>query len=168
MPVQEIVEGVSVQLEEKHCVGKTIEEVLDTVAIPFVLENPPLLHCVLAQIEKQKFLLFLDIHHIIADGISLSLLIEDFINLYEGKILSQLSLSYKDYACWLDTFSQSAHFEKQRLFWQHYLKGDLPILQMPTDFIRPTELSLAGERYTVKWEGLIVEQLRQLALEEEI
>ncbi|MEM6361829.1 MAG: condensation domain-containing protein, partial [Bacteroidota bacterium] len=109
-----------------------LEEALDAFIRPFDLSSCPLLRYGIYQNDKQGDFLLVDIHHIVCDGVSLNILMNDFIRLYSGDTLPPLALDYVDYAVWqqagIDTL------EKQRTYWAEqllptYFEPDLPTLQ---------------------------------------
>ncbi|WP_157128227.1 condensation domain-containing protein, partial [Brevibacillus parabrevis] len=67
---------------------------------PFDLRVGPLFRVKAVRLGTDEHLLLLDMHHIIADGISLQIVLQEFAALYEGKSLEPLPMQYKDYANW--------------------------------------------------------------------
>ncbi len=112
---------------------------------PFSLDKAPLMRVKLIQNEKHALMLF-DVHHIIADGTSVELVTRDFNELYIGD-MKPLKLQFKDYVVWLKGYLQSAEMKKQEEYWLRNLSGDLPYLELPTDFERPAIKQFKGKRY---------------------
>ena len=56
-------------------------------------------------------------------------------------------VQYKDYAVWLKEYLQSPEMKKQEEYWLRNLSGNLPYLELPTDFERPAVKQFEGERY---------------------
>ena len=77
-------------------------------------------------------------HHIISDGVSTDILIRDPIDIYEDRELSQLRIQYKDYAVWEKELYDLEKINKQKEYWLDKLSGELPLLNLPTDYERPT------------------------------
>ncbi|MCP4221667.1 MAG: hypothetical protein GY765_43985, partial [bacterium] len=67
----------------------------------FDLSTAPLLRVRLVKKEKQRHIMMLDVHHIAADGVSVSVLTEEFMTLYSGSDPALPELTYKDYAQWI-------------------------------------------------------------------
>ncbi|MBY0220767.1 condensation domain-containing protein, partial [Paenibacillus illinoisensis] len=67
---------------------------------PFHLEEGPLFRVGLIELAAEKHLLLLDMHHIISDGISMTILVREFNALYSGKELPELRVRYRDYGAW--------------------------------------------------------------------
>jgi fengycin family lipopeptide synthetase D len=96
---------------------------------PFDLSQAPLLRVGLVKLEDLKHILMMDMHHIIIDGTSVDILTQEFVSLYKGEELPPVKIQYKD-------FSE----------WQGLLSGELPVLNMPLDFPRPTTQCFEGDR----------------------
>lgn len=52
------------------------------------------------KLAEEEFVLMLDMHHIISDGLSQDILVNDFMQLYDGRTLEPLALQYKDFSEW--------------------------------------------------------------------
>jgi hypothetical protein len=119
-------------------------------------------------VEKEKYMLMVDMHHIIADGISHDILAHDFIRLYTGEPLPPLRLQYKDYSEWQNLQKQSETTARQECFWLKEFEGDIPLLNLPLDYERPEVQSFEGNvanfRIGVEETGA----LKQIAREEEV
>lgn len=107
---------------------------------PFNLSHGPLFQVTLIQIGTQEHVLLLNCHHIISDGWSLSVLARDLGELYAAQVTSQpaalppLPLHYADYARWQHTWPDGAAWPQQMAYWRNQLQGDLPTVDIPTDF----------------------------------
>jgi len=111
---------------------------------PFDLSCAPLIRVGLINVGKQEHLLVFDMHHIISDGVSNSVLSRDFMALYSKEDLPVLRLQYKDYAQWQDDPGQRAALEQQEIFWLKQFQGEIPVLNLPVDYPRPAIRSSAG------------------------
>ncbi|WP_036633577.1 condensation domain-containing protein, partial [Paenibacillus massiliensis] len=90
------------------------------------------------QVQAQgQYLLLLDMHHIVSDGVSMGVLTEEFVRLYDGEELQPLRLQYKDYAIWQQSQAQQAWMQRQEAYWLDTFRGELPVLDLRTDFARP-------------------------------
>ncbi|HLP62676.1 MAG TPA: condensation domain-containing protein, partial [Candidatus Deferrimicrobium sp.] len=109
---------------------------------PFDLSCAPLLRVGLIRIEKQRFLFMLDMHHIVTDGFSQSLLIKEFTELYINpeKELAPLKIQYKDYAL----YQEKKLFKGQETYWLQEFPGEIPVLNLPVDFPRPLVQTFQG------------------------
>ncbi|MFD3259476.1 amino acid adenylation domain-containing protein, partial [Paenibacillus lentus] len=123
-----------------------LQEVTERLVKPFDLTQAPLFRSAVIKTGEEKHLLYFDMHHIISDGVSLGILIEEFMKLYEGENLEPLRIQYKDYAVWQQQHMVSEAFERQEQYWLEALSGELPVLELPTDYPRPLVKSFRGSR----------------------
>ncbi|MCP4213107.1 MAG: AMP-binding protein, partial [bacterium] len=121
-------------------------EIPDDFIRPFKLSRAPLLRVGLLLAAGERYLLLVDKHHIITDGISSNVLKADFTALYlEGeKELPPLRIQYKDFSIWQNSRKQQEQIKKQEDYWLRQLGGELPVLEIPTDYPRPRIQSFEG------------------------
>lgn len=144
-----------------------VNDIIKRFVRPFDLAQSPLLRVGIAQLKKnsqEHVLLLIDMHHIISDGVSHSILVQDFFSLYDGISLPPLKLQYRDYSEWLHQQRQDGVLKHQEGFWLKKFQGDCPILDLPCDFQRPTVQSFAGSRIDFTVAPGPTERLRMLAL----
>ncbi|MCP5047884.1 MAG: amino acid adenylation domain-containing protein, partial [bacterium] len=134
---------------------------------PFDLFRAPLLRVGLAKNSEGKHILMVDMHHIISDGISMDVLETDFIALLEGKALPPLRLHYKDFAQWQTGESEMENIRNQETYWidEFSIRGEIPLLQLPTDNPRPAVQSFDGAAVSFRLSGEDTRRLRAAALE---
>lgn len=107
---------------------------------PFVLDKAPLMRMKLIHMGNQKFLFFMDMHHIIGDGMTMNILKEEFGALYNGATLEPLRVQYKDYSEW----EAKRDLTNQKEYWINQFSDEVPVLDMKTDFPRPKIQSYCG------------------------
>ncbi|NIM17870.1 MAG: amino acid adenylation domain-containing protein, partial [Candidatus Aminicenantes bacterium] len=133
---------------------------------PFDLSKAPLLRVGFVKAGKSKHLLLFDMHHIISDGVSIELLLREFTALYAGEELPLLELQYKDYARWQQKNKGRESLIKQQEYWKEEFSGEIPVLELPTDFVRPGIQSFEGKRLGFEIADEETRRLKALALEE--
>jgi len=111
---------------------------------PFDLSQAPLFRVGVLRLEEEKYLFIVDFHHIIGDGVSVIVLIREFIQLYEGNILSPLRIQYRDYAIWQKRLAVTGELKRQEEYWVKQLDIDIPPLKLPLDYSRPDMMSFEG------------------------
>ncbi|MEH2366779.1 condensation domain-containing protein [Nostoc sp.] len=103
---------------------------------PFDLTKGSLFRVTLLQLAAAEYVLLLTMHHIVADGWAIGVLIHEIATLYEafshGKPsqLSELSIQYADFAVWQRQWLQGERLETQLAYWQKQLGGKLPVLEL--------------------------------------
>ena len=121
--------------------------------MPFVLAAGPPLRTTLFQLADNEYALALTAHHIAIDGWSLGLFMHELVASYgalvEGRmpILPQLQVQYADFAHWQRRWLTGDLLSSQRDYWLGQLGKEPPILDLPTDHVRPAVQTFAGDRY---------------------
>ncbi|MCB0599528.1 MAG: hypothetical protein KDD28_36005, partial [Phaeodactylibacter sp.] len=137
----------------------------------FNLSEGPLLKAELLQTGEDNHLLLFNMHHIISDGWSIEVLLRELSALYDAAVkgrenpLPALKIQYKDYAAWQnELLSDNERLAELRAYWRAQL-ADLPVLELPTDYPRPTVKSYQGSRLRHTFGPEVLEQLEKLSRE---
>ena len=116
----------------------------------FNLEEGPLLRALLIRTEDERYIFSIRFHHIILDGWSLVIFFREFVSIYqslnsdESIVTEFLSLQYKDFTAWQTSFQGSKMYELEKSYWSKQLEN-FPILNFPTDYVRPKTKTYRGE-----------------------
>ncbi|MGE6631993.1 amino acid adenylation domain-containing protein, partial [Bacillus sp. NPDC077027] len=161
--VQRIEEQVKVEIEHITQVDADIDQLMAQFIRPFDLAKAPLIRIGLMRKSAEVHYLFIDMHHIISDGASVSILIDELSELYSGKQLPSLPIQYKDYAVWTNNGEQFAQQKKQEAFWLEHLNGELPVLALPEDKPRPSVQTFEGDRLQFAIDGELKQRLDHVA-----
>ncbi|WP_211234359.1 non-ribosomal peptide synthase/polyketide synthase, partial [Paenibacillus taiwanensis] len=162
-PVQRIAEKVDFAVEYMEASEQEADQLTRSFVRSFQLEQPPLLRVGLIKLSEHRYLLMFDMHHIISDGTSMGILVNEFVRLYGEEELPSLQIQYKDYAVWQQSAVQEAQMKQQEAYWLHALAGEIPVLELPTDHIRPVTQSFRGDLLQFVLDQEQSEGLRQLA-----
>ncbi|MBD3919135.1 amino acid adenylation domain-containing protein [Paenibacillus sp. PR3] len=138
------------------------EEMIPSLLKPFDLRVPPLMRAVLIRLPERN-VLYIDMHHIISDGVSLGIIVKDLLSLYAGRELSELRLQYKDYAVWQQKSLAQGALQQQEAYWQNRFSGTIPTLRLPLDFSRPAVQSFEGSRIRLTLDRQMTTSLNALA-----
>ncbi|MGD2086571.1 MAG: amino acid adenylation domain-containing protein [Candidatus Aminicenantes bacterium] len=177
VPMQRVHEKVKFEMESGECreiwedngiKDKGVKEELKRFKRPFKLENHPLFRTKLLKSGEKAFLLLVDIHHIISDGISNNIFINHLLCLYEGKELLSLQWQYKDYAVWQNLGKIKQALKEQENYWLNQFQGEIPPLNLPFDYLRPRIQSSEGSSLHFYLDKEWGRRLEQLALKEEV
>ncbi len=143
--------------------------VAQQAAQPFDLSAGPLLRVQLLRLADEEHVLLLTMHHIIADGWSMNVLIQEFMAGYDafaaGQALQlpELAVQYRDYALWQRSWLEAGERERQLAYWRGHLGEDHPLLELPTDHPRPATPSHAGARLELSLDADLQAALKALA-----
>lgn len=149
------------QEDSKKEIGALKERVKNFIK-PFDLERAPLIRSELVKISDEKHLLMYDLHHIISDGVSANIVVDELINIYSGKNLPELKLQYRDFSEWQNNLFKTEAFRKQEKYWMDKLSGELPVLNMPTDFPRPLTRTFDGDNVMFEADKELTAKLNKL------
>lgn len=137
---------------------------------PFDLAHAPLLRAMLVQLDDREHRLYLTLHHIIFDGISIyQVFLTELRTLYEafsaGKPspLPELPLQYADFALWQREQLQHNVLDKHLSYWKEQLKEVPVTLELPTDRLRPLTSTYHGSTYPVMLSKSLTDALRALS-----
>ena len=139
----------------------------------FDLRTGPLIRGTLLQLNPHEFRLLLNMHHIVSDGWSMNILIQEIAALYESFVrkrpssLPPLPIQYADFAHWQRSTLHENILNQQLSYWQEHLKDAPPLLEIPTDRIRPPSQTFVGERDHRILPKQLATALKRISLQEE-
>lgn len=125
---QRIETSIDFHIHEVSCKKEDLSEQIQQFIKPFDLSKAPLMRAEILNLGNDEKILLIDIHHIIADGVSLNIFWKELFALYQEKELSEINTQYKDFVSLLSSDEVKAENEE---FWLNELK-DLPkFLELP-------------------------------------
>lgn len=137
------------------------------------LTQAPLFRARVVRMTADDHRLYLTLHHIIFDGVSIyKILVPELSAIYaafeDGTMpdLPEPRLQYGDYAVWRRERIASGALDRQLAWWRDQLAGELPVLQLPTDRPRPQNLLYGGSMETFALSATLSEKLKELARSE--
>ncbi|HEX2206486.1 MAG TPA: amino acid adenylation domain-containing protein, partial [Longimicrobium sp.] len=139
---------------------------------PFDLRAGPLFRARLLRMAGEEHVLLLALHHIVADGWSLGVLLDEARALYAAlrdglpPPLPEPPVQYADYAAWQRERMQGAELERLLAYWRARLAGAPELLALPTDRPRPPVPSFRGGSVPVRVPPAALAGLRALARDE--
>jgi len=141
--LQEIMPDVPFKLIHKELAENNLKESLNNLIYPFDLSKPPLMRVIIVTTED-RYILLVDMHHIISDGMSLNILFQELMNLFNNESLPKIDTQYKDFVQWEKDYLSSEQFQTDEKYWLNKFSDELPLLNLPTDFPRPPRQSFTG------------------------
>ena len=177
-PQQKILQNRPFDWEFKDWTNKPDEEILETIAKErkaFDLEKSPLVRSKVYKLSPNEYILELEIHHIICDGWSMSLLAKECLEYYSDLAkglqpsIEPLPIQYKDYAGWQNNLLRSENNSKNLDYWRQKLdNGQLTRVHLPTDFKRPQIKTFKGSHLSWTFDRETISKLRKICQENEI
>ena len=141
----------------------------DLARSPFDLEKGPLLRVTLVRLDDEEHQLLVTLHHIIADGWSLNILIDEFSRLYAAAAQGQslelppLALQYADYGSWQRQWLAEGEGQRQLTYWKAQLGDEHPALNLATDHPRAAQHRHSAARHSVRLDARLSAAIRQTA-----
>jgi amino acid adenylation domain-containing protein len=141
----------------------------DEAGSPFDLSVGPLIRGQLLQLADDEYILLITQQHIISDGWSIGLFVQELSAIYSAfnqglpDPLPKLVIQYADYAVWQRQWLQGDALAMQIDFWRHHLAGAPELLELPADRPRPPVQSYVGDSIELKLSAELTAGLRQLS-----
>ncbi|WP_255430657.1 condensation domain-containing protein, partial [Xenorhabdus sp. TS4] len=135
---------------------------------PFDFAQGPLIRGQLLQLADKEHVLLLTLHHIIADGWSIRVLVRELDVFYHAVLydhndpLPPLPIQYADYAVWQRDWLQAEMFTAQRNFWLNQLENAPALLSLPTDHPRPAVQTYVGRQVPFHLDTSVLNSLKEL------
>ncbi|MBM5461157.1 non-ribosomal peptide synthetase [Pseudomonas sp. P66] len=136
---------------------------------PFDLQTGPLLRVTLVRLADEEHQLWVTLHHIVTDGWSMNILIDEFSRLYAAHSQGQqaelpaLRLDYLDYGNWHRQWLVEGEAARQLNYWRAQLGGEQPVLDLPIDHPRSNQQRKLAERLSLRVPAALSEALRNTA-----
>lgn len=164
LPVIDI-RGTPVAAREREAVRIVAQE----ARVPYDLEQGPLIRPLLFRFADDHHRLYLSLHHIVFDGISLSrVILPELITLYETfsdqrtPALPEPLIQYADYAVAMREATNSGDEARNIDYWRRHLDGAAP-LQLPLDHPRAPQQRFRGSMTSVHVGSGVADELRSIA-----
>ncbi len=147
-------------------VKKILEE---TIRTPFDLTKIPLFNVKLIKIKPDAHICAIVMHHIISDGWSIGIIVNEISELYKSFItstepqLDDLKIQYVDYAAWQKSVLSGETLEKEIEFWKNELEGASLVLELPTDKPRPQVQTFNGTNVNFTLEEGLSEKIEKVS-----
>jgi len=160
--VQYIHENVSFEIETETVDELSVESIANGFVRPFDLSKAPMMRVKILKLSDKKHIILRDIHHIITDGLSEVLFWNELFKIYKSEELPKLKYRYRDYVAWQITRMQTEFWKSSEGYWLDCFSGEIPVLELHTDYPRPAVKTYAGLTYHFNINKEISDELRSL------
>jgi non-ribosomal peptide synthetase component F len=167
-PVQEIHDHAEFELDYIDMSaniesGWSPDQVVKDFVRPFDLSVVPLMRGRMARIAENRHLLMLDMHHTVTDAFSMDIFIKEFTALCRGESLPPLKRQYKDFSQWQYRRLQGGQLKPREDYWVDMFSGEVPVLNLLTDYPRPSVQRFEGERVHFVFDADLTRRIHRLA-----
>ncbi|HKV95700.1 MAG TPA: amino acid adenylation domain-containing protein [Candidatus Angelobacter sp.] len=145
----------------------------EEAAASFDLQAGPLIRGRLIRQSEQEYTLLITMHHIVSDGWSMGVFLNEVSQLYssfksgEEDLLPELTLQYADYAVWERQWLEGEELRQQCEYWKKALQDAPALLELPTDYARPPQQNYKGGSEELALEQGLTEKLKKLSRRQE-
>ena len=142
---------------------------VEALAQSFDLARSPLWRLNVFRLDREEYVLAIALDHLIADFISLGILIRELGTLYEAfshnqpSPLPELQIQYGDWAVWQQTRMRTGELEAQFSYWRERLKQCPPALELPFTYPRPAAQTFHGAIRSRLLPSALSDSLRELS-----
>jgi tyrocidine synthetase III len=148
------------------------QQVHAEIGKPFDLSSGPLLRAGIYQLADNKWVFMYVMHHIISDGWSTNILVQELLLLYNAYVrsmpnpLKPLAIQYRDYAIWQQEQLNEQALDNHKAYWLKQFEGVLPVLELPLDKPRPAEKTYGGAAEGIRLDATVSDALQALCMEQ--
>ena len=128
---------------------------------PFDLWSGPLVRAALMKLAAQRHVLVLTAHHIVCDGWSTNIILQELAAAYRERAALPAAPSFAQYA--RDEAASTAEKSADLAYWTQLFRDLPPLPELPTDRPRPQQRSYAGATYTTSFDATLLAALRKTA-----
>lgn len=160
--VQIIDDNIDFKLDIEAYSTDDLDKLYKNFVKPFDLSKAPLFRCKVVNLNTKSLILF-DMHHIISDGVSLRIFIEELCSLYNEETLPVKNIDYTDFCLWEKEQFNTDEFKAKKDFWINKFKDEVPLLNIPTTFPRPSVQSFEGKDFRLTLSKEIFDKINIIA-----
>ena len=134
---------------------------------PFNLSNSPLVRVHVLKLAAELHTLVLTAHHIIVDGWSIGVMLQELTSLYSSEcqgvaVQLPLPMQYQEYVRWQQQHSQTLAMAEHETYWLKNFTDSIPVLDLPTDYPRPPVKTYNGSRKTLRLDANLYAEIKCL------
>ncbi|MFM9432981.1 amino acid adenylation domain-containing protein [Janthinobacterium sp. CG_23.3] len=149
--------------------ARVLREATRISRAPFDLTQGPLLRVGLIRAAADEHVLVLVMHHIVSDGWSMQIIVDEFAALYRAGVqggaaeLAAMAIQYADYAVWQRSWLEAGERQRQLAYWSAQLGSDHTALQLPADHPRRADANYRAARHSITLPAQLAQALQRRA-----
>ena len=153
-------------IEKENTIDHIVKEEVNTL---FDLVNGPLFRVNLIKVEDYEYIATLTIHHIIGDGLSIDVILEELGELYSAYVEDKEPKlphpeRFSEFAERINSFMESSEYKPQENFWINIYKESVPTIELPIDFERPALRTYNSNRLDFPLDDAIINDLKNTGI----
>jgi len=160
--VQQVIEDWDFSVEELEVTEDDIKKKYKEFVRPFDLGKGPLIRLGVGRLDERRCAIFIDIHHIVSDGVSIIILLNEFAKIYLGQELEKIELTYKDYSEWSNQIGEAENINNEKEYWKEKYRDEVQVLNLPTDYARGERKEYGAKNKKFKIDAEIVKKIDEL------
>ncbi|MEM7127273.1 MAG: amino acid adenylation domain-containing protein [Chloroflexota bacterium] len=140
---------------------------------PFDLVHGPLMRTAMVKVAADQHLFLLTVHHIVADGMSVGILLQEMVQAYEAlgqgnMVQLPTPMPFSDYVRRQLAARHSPEMQQHATYWHQQFAQEPPVLELPSDKPRPPVMSYQGGRHSAILSGALTEALKRFCKQERV
>ncbi|OOM76970.1 plipastatin synthase subunit C [Clostridium puniceum] len=168
VPKQFIIDDFEFKVEIMQATEENVQVKSREFIKPFELERPPLIRVALIKLSTNHYVMGIDMHHIISDGSSLGIIVNEFMSIYNEEKLPKLEIQYKDFVEWHNEYIKLDKYKEQGKYWSEYLSTEIPDSSFPLDYERKSKVTFNGDLIEGRIENLIKQNIDQYCMKNNV
>ncbi|MCX7922495.1 MAG: amino acid adenylation domain-containing protein [Clostridia bacterium] len=135
------IDDVEFDLALMECNDSNSDDIVNGFLKPFKLDKGPLFRAGLVKVSEGRHVMVLDAHSIICDSLSLKIIMNNVIKAYNRDCITTVEMNFRD-----NIFGEySATALDSSEYWYEKFRGEVPLLNMPSDYSRMAVQSFEGD-----------------------
>ncbi|GEM_PF-6844861 len=147
----------------------SVREAIDKYVQSFNLNVPPLMEILLVKVASQKHFVVINTNHMISDGASQIIVVDEMGSMLLGNKLNPVTVQYRDYVKWFYSAENQKDLQEQRKYWLNEFSNiQIPQITLPVDFERTSDKGKYGFSPFLKLDKETTKKLKEYIKRERV
>ncbi len=152
--------------EKQSAIDASVKEEVNNL---FDLVNGPLFRVKLIKIDDFEYQSVLTIHHIVGDGLSIDIILEELGTIYSAYIENKepklpMPERFSEFAEKINSFMESREYKTLEDFWINIYKESVPTIELPLDYTRPSLRTYNSDRIDFSFDDKLINELKNIGI----